>query len=314
MPGVRSNAVENLMFTLDGVQCGFVKSVRGGDASAEVIEEQAGPTHYVKKHIGPPKYEEFAVQIDLDLARALYEWIAASWAMNYQRKDGSIVSADYALTSKSERQFFHALLTETTFPALDAASKDPAHLTIKFAPEYTKTTKASGKLTTPAKQAQKKWVASNFRLELDGLDCTKVSAIDSFTVKQAIATDDIGDARDYVKEPGKLEFPNLRVTMPEAAAATWQTWFDDFVINGNNDDAKEKSGAIVFLSPDRKAELARVNLFNVGIFALRRKAQEANVESVRRVTAELYCERMELALPGMKPVRILQRPMVNVRG
>jgi hypothetical protein len=302
------------MFKLDGVQCGFVKSVRGGDVSAEVIEEQAGPSHFVKKHIGPPRYEEFAVQIDFTLAHAVYDWIASSWAMNYQRKDGSIVAADYALTAKSERQFFHALLTGVTFPACDAAAKDAAYLTVKFAPEYTKTAKAGGKLSAPVAQKQKAWIASHFRLELDGLDCTKVSSIDSFTVKQSVTTDDIGDARDYLKEPGKIDFPNLAVTLAEAAAATWQAWFDDFVLKGNNDDSKEKSGAIIFLATDLKSELARVNLYNVGIFALRHKPQSAATDTVRRVTAELYCERMELLLAGMKPARIAQRPVLNVRG
>jgi hypothetical protein len=314
MPGVRSDAVQSYVFKLDGVQCGFVKSVRGGDAVAEVIEERAGPSTYVKKHIGPPKYEDVALGIDFSLARSVYDWIAASWAMNYQRKDGSIVEADHTFTAKAERQFFDALLTEVTFPALDAASKEPGHLTIKLAPEYTKTAKASGKVTVPAAQKQKAWIVSNFRLDLDGLDGTKVSSIDSFTVKQAVAADDIGDARDTLKEPTKIEFPNLAVTLAEAGAATWEAWFDDFVLKGNNEDSKEKSGAIVFLAPDRKAELARVNLFNVGIFALRRKEQSANTDAVRRVTAGLYCERMELLLAGMKPPRILQRPAVNVRG
>ncbi|MGZ4354398.1 MAG: phage tail protein [Gaiellaceae bacterium] len=312
MPGVRSYAVENFMLTLDGVQCGFVKSVGGGDVSAEVIQEPVGPSYFVKKHIGQPKYEDFTAQIGFGMAQAVYDWIAASWKMNYQRKDGSIVAADYTLKAQSERQFFNALLTETTIPALDASSKDAAYLTITFAPEYTKAVKGKGKLAPPAGK-QKLFLPSNFRLELDGIDCTHVSKIDSFTVKQTVVTDDIGDARDYAKEPGKLEFPNLRVTMTETGIATWESWFEDFVIKGNNDDSKEKSGAIVFLAPDLKTELGRVELFNVGIFALRAARQEAHDESIRRVTADLYCERMEFQAAGVGVV-VEPKPVLKVKG
>jgi phage tail-like protein len=315
MPGVRSYPVENFMLTLDGVQCGFVKSVGGGDISAEVIEEAVGSSYFVKKHIGQPRYEDFTAQIGFGMVQAVYDWIAASWSMSYMRKNGSIVAADYTLKAQSERQFFNALLTETTVPALDAASKEPAYLTIEFAPEYTKTVKGKGKLGVAAKQQQKLFLPANFRLELDGIDCTRVSKIDSFTVRQTVVSDDIGDARDYAKEPGKIEFPNLHVTLAESGVATWESWFEDFVVKGMNDDAKEKSGAIAFLAPDLKTELGRVKLFNVGIFALRRAVQEAHDESVRHVTADLYCERMAFQVAGTKRAEVVEpKSVVAAKG
>ena len=112
-------------------------------------------------------------------------------------------------------------------------------------------------------------------------------------------SDDIGDARDVLREPAKLEFPNLRITLAESSAKTWTDWFEDFVIKGNNDDSKEKSGAIVFLSPNRQSELGRITLHNLGIFALRERPAQAN-DQVARLVAELYCERMEFQV-GAKP-------------
>jgi T4-like virus tail tube protein gp19. len=292
MAGTRSYVAGSFFFSLDGIKCGFVKSVDGGDVSADVIEEPPkSGTSFTKKHIGQPKYSDIELSVGFGMTQSFYDWIAASWQLNYQRKNGSIVAADLSLQAKSERQFFNALVTETTIPALDAASKDPAYLTVSFSPEYTRDAKASGKLAPEKTPTQKAFLPSNFRLELDGLDCSKVSKIDSFTVKQTVATDDIGDARDMQKEPGKLEVPNLRVAVAEVAAATWSAWFEDFVIKGNNDDAHEKSGAIVFLAPNRKDELGRVILHNVGIFALR---HEAATEKISHVVAELYCEQMEL--------------------
>jgi hypothetical protein len=37
----------------------------------------------------------------------------------------------------------------------------------------------------------------------------QVSKVDSLTVKQTAVTDDIGDARDYQREPGKMDIPNV---------------------------------------------------------------------------------------------------------
>lgn len=313
MPGVRSYAVENFALVLDGAQCGFVKSVKGGDTVAPVVQEAVGPSFFVKKHLGAPVVEDFVAEIGFAMAQEVYDWIADSWKLNSARKDGMVVAADHNLQARSERQFFHALLTETTIPALDASSKDSAYLTIRFSPEYTRTRKGSGKLAAPAAK-QKLFLPANFRLELDGLDCTHVSKIDAFTVKQTVVRDTIGDARDFTEEPGKVEFPNLRVTMAETGVATWETWFEDFVVKGSNDDSKEKTGAIVFLAPDLKSELGRVELFNVGIFALRSAAQQAHDESLRRVVAELYCERMELHVgaPTGKPSE--PKPALRVKG
>ena len=310
MAGTRSYVSGNFMFNLDGVKCGFIKSVEGGDATGAVVEEKPGPDKFTKKHLGPLKYEDLTLSIGFAMEQNVYDWIAASWQRSYARKDGSIVTADASLQARSERQFFHALISEVTIPALDGASKQPAYLSVGLSPEYTRDVKASGKVTAGKTTAQKQFVASNFRLEIDGLDCSKVSKIDSFTVKQSVQTDDIGDKRDYQKEPGKLEFPNLRITIAEAAAKTWIEWHEDFLIKGNCGDDQEKGGAIVFLSPNRQKELGRIVLHHLGIFALRRQPATAGAETIARVVAELYCERMEFQIgkplpqkpPGPTPI------------
>jgi len=295
--GQRSYVAGNFLLKLDGVEAGFIKSIDGGAIYAEVINEQVGPSYFVKKHIGPPKYEDFTIQVGLWMGKPVYDWIAASWKMNYVRKNGSIVSYDFNLEARSEREFFNALITEVQIPAMDAAAKDQCYMTVRFAPEYTRQKKGSGNATVPpVKAAQEMWLPSNFRLEIDGLDCSKVSGIEPFAVKQNAVLDNIGDARDYVKEPGRIEFPNIAVTLAETAASTWLAWFEEFVVQGKNDTTQEKSGALVFLSPNLQTELGRVNFFNLGIFKLSHAKADAAHEQIQRVRAELYCERMELQI------------------
>ncbi|HEY4648816.1 MAG TPA: hypothetical protein VIG95_06880, partial [Gemmatimonadales bacterium] len=62
---------------------------------------------------------------------------------------------------------------------------------------------------------------------------------------------------------------------------------------GNNSNDKERNGSIVYLDPSLKVELGRLNLFNCGIVRLAPVKAQAGRESIQRVQAELYCERME---------------------
>jgi len=289
---VRTLPGGHFQLLLDGVACAFLNSVDGGAPVAEVVSE-AGPTSFIKKHLGPIKYEPFVLKLGLAMSKQLSDWISASWNGNYARKNGAVVVSDFNLTAVSQREFFNALVTETTIPALDGSAKEPASLTLTLAPEFTRTTKASGKVDTTTVN-QKLSLPSNFKVTIDGLDCTKIRRVNSFTVKQSAATDDIGDARDYLHEPGKVDFPNLEITLPEAAAKTWFDWFEDFAIKGNNDESKEKTGSIAFLSPNLAEELMRIDLFNLGIFKIEYDRTEAQSDQVATVTAHLYCERMAL--------------------
>src|SRR4051812_44698584 len=119
MPDVRSYP-GNFTLTLDGVQCGTVKSVAGGGVSAPVVEEPNPNDFYPRKHIGQPQHEDFVLELGFGMAQPVYEWIAASWTGNPKSKSGSVVASDATLRPQSERRFTDAFLTRTTFPALDA--------------------------------------------------------------------------------------------------------------------------------------------------------------------------------------------------
>jgi hypothetical protein len=276
---------------LDGAGVGTVKSAAGGDVVGSVIEDRAGASLIAKKHLGATAAEDIVLEVGLGLERSLYDWIAASWAGKAARKSGALVILDTNMQARSTREFDNALISETTFPALDGASKEAGVLRVVLSPERVRTSTgnaAKGNVTSKTKA----WPVSNFRLELDGLDCKRVAKIGSFTVKQAVASSAVGSAREQSKEPGKLSFGDLKITLAEAGAESWRTWHDDFVVRGNSSDKNEKSGRIVLLGPDLKEELAEIKLGNAGIYALR----AAGSEGVAQLEAELYVERMELSV------------------
>ena len=150
---------------------------------ADVTNVMLGSDLIARKHLGPAKYEEFTIQFGFLWRRALYDWIEKSWSNSPEKKDGSVIVTDNKLRSQTQRDFFNALITETTIPTMDVSSKEAASLTLKFASERISSKKSSGKaIAKPAKE--KKSLSANFRLEIAGVDCTRVSRIESFSVKR----------------------------------------------------------------------------------------------------------------------------------
>jgi hypothetical protein len=289
----RAYSASHFALELDGSPAALLRGVDGGAVYADVIDEPRGPGRFAGKTIGTPRYEDFELAAPL-APGPLMAWIAAAWRLEHQRRNGSLLEANLDATIVGRRDFLDALVSEVSVPTLDAASKDPGLLSVKLRPELIRSAKPSGKLPTAVSGKAPSWLTGNFRLELDGVDCTKVVKIDGFTVKQSFVSDSTGSSREPAKIPGSLAFPNLKVSIGEPHAAGFADWFDKFVVRGNSTEADEKRGAIVFLATDRATELGRINLHNVGIYKLAPESVESGTESIRRMAAHLYVERMEL--------------------
>jgi len=218
--------------------------------------------------------------------------------MTKGRKSGSVLTLDYSFTPKLQLDFQNAMIVETTIPACGSDSKEPSYIALKILPEHIASATPAVSPTTDLSTRKKIWLPSDFRLSIDGLDCSRISRIDSFTVTQGIVADDFGDVKSPASASGKLGFPNLRITLAEATSGTWQAWHKDFVIDGNNDEAKERNGSLVFLSRDLREELGRISFYNLGIVRCVPERAEMNMDTARQVIAELYCERMEFVCPG----------------
>jgi hypothetical protein len=300
MPDIRSYVTRHFALELNDHPAGFLRSVEGGGVKAEVVAQQVGGMPQKAKHIALPQPEAISISVGMSMSKSFWTWIKESWDGNIKRKDGAIQSADHNLKVMHEQSFQQALITETVIPALDGSSKEPGYLTVKFMPEMTRHSFKQGERLAADyfKNEQKLWSLSNFRLEMDGLDCSKVNKIESFTIKQGVKRLEVGGQREYELEPTSLDFPNLTITLAESHAKTWYDWFKDFNINGLNTADKEKAGRIVFTSPNRQHELLEIILKNVGISSFTPDKGDANSDSIRRVKIELYVEEMDLKYKG----------------
>ena len=203
---------------------------------------------------------------------------------SYQ-KNGAILMTGYNMTVTEQLAFTDALIRETVLPTLDASSKDAGKITLKLAPTSLADGPGSGSLPAATKST-KKWMLANFRLDIPDVDTSHVSKIDSFSVTQPI-----GDGH---QRSGPLDFGDLAVTIAASHADTWKTWFDHFVIEGENGDTDEKRAILGLLSPTLDY-LAHVVFCNLGIYRLEELPASIG-NAAENMVAHLYYERAEFHL------------------
>ncbi len=293
----RGYSTGHFLLELGEASAGFLRSVDGGAAKGTIVEEAVGPSRWVHKHLGNLEFEDLTFQVGSNLSPQLAQWIRATWSPNFARRDGAIVTADFNYVERARRTFAEALISEVAFPTLDAGSKDVAAITIPIVPEYTRNETPSGKVVAPLAGKSKLALVSNFRVSIGGLEaaCKSVSRVEALVVRQEITPFEIGEERDYQKEPGKLEVGNLVITIPEADAALFYEWHEEFVIQGQ--PIPERTGTLELLSPNLGSVLLRLNLSGLGIFKVDSVPAEAGADTQRRVRAEMYCEEVALSHP-----------------
>ena len=284
----RSYSAAHFVMELEGQSAGALRSVEGGGASAVIGTDGLGG-----KQVVLPKYDDYTVEVGLGSSGLMNEWIAGFVNGQAPRKDGAIIAADFNYKAQRRAEFGQALITEVTVPKLDGSSKDPGALTVKITPYISALKKGGGEtVKAPASKAQKLWLPSNFRLEIGGLECKRVAKIDAFTIKQSL--EDIGEVREYQKVPGKIEYPNLKLSIAQADLDSWLAWYENFLVKAQNADSDEKDGTLTFLASNLKDEIGRIELKRIGLVRLTPFLREANADAVARFEVELYVEEMKL--------------------
>jgi phage tail-like protein len=274
---------------------GFVTSIDGGQFKADPVASMVGSDQIVTRYAGKPKYDDITITVGMAMSPSFWKWVKASLDNKPERRSGAIVGYDFNNCERTRRTFSNALISEVTFPALDAASKSGALLTVKFTPErlaYVDGDNSKLRMDQALNEAvkQKRWLASNFKFGLEkfkGDDSLRNAKIEAFTVKQNVINNPVGPELESRKEVGRLELPSLQVSFAETQMKTWSDWFDKTVLKGN---PEQTTGAISYLASDYTTELMRVDLQNVGLASLEIEKYEAGKEGIARVKATLWVE------------------------
>lgn len=294
----RSYAAGSFELTLDGhVSTAYLKSVEGGQIKGAKVDEAVGPTSHRIKHLSTMEIEPLSLDMGMSGTEPILKWIQGSWRHDYGRRNGQISHADFNLSEQFVVEFYDALIAETTFPALDGGSKDPAYLKMKIQPEHVvwKKGASSEKLKASSGSKQKMWIANSFRLTIDGIDAMEyTNKIEAFTIKQSITKMFTGEDRFPQLEPANLTFPDITGTIAVEYADGLLKWSKEYLHHGQADSRAQKSGSLEFLAPDKKQTLFRINLYDVGVSALQLPSNTANESQIKRVKYTLYVGRMDL--------------------
>jgi hypothetical protein len=255
---------------------GVLLAAEGGDAYAEVINEAGDATGVVKKHLGPVHYSDLTLVFDTGMTDGFFKLVTDLLDRRVNRISGVVRTLDLDGREQVRTEFTKALVTEFSLPALDAASRERGQMMLRLVPEKTTRRPGSGQVLQIPVTPQTPWVISNFRLRIDGLDCTRVPQIERLSF--------------FRPASGLLSVPDVVVAVSEASAADWRNWHEDFVIAGNNGPAQEKSGTLELLTPNLASALMTLSFAGIGIHRL--QPVPATTGAIPpRVRAWLYCEK-----------------------
>ena len=299
LPGSKSYTAGHFELQIDGHKTtAYLKSVDGGWSRANVVDDSVGADQNRIKHISTVDVDPFSLEFGLAGANDLLQWIKGSWSRKYSRRNGQITHANFDLYPTYQHEFFEALVTETTFPTLDGASKDGGYIKCKIQPERVVTKKLPGsgaRVDGVLSPKQKMWTPAAFRFNIDGIDDMKyTNKLESFTIKQGIKKLYTGVSRFPQIEPTNIQFPNLTGTISLQHADKLLQWHEDYINTGKHDPKAQKTGSIEFLAPDRKQTIFRINLYEVGLNFAAIESSTANAEQIKRVKFEMFVHRMEL--------------------
>lgn len=240
-------------FEIDGINCGRIAGADGGRLEGNVVVQDQAPGELFRhKQVAGVKYEDITIQVGAGMGAGMYDWMQSSFEKGSTPRHISVVSYDASGNEKSRRGATRAFISSVTVPMLDRSSYEPAYLAVNLsAAKYITSLPQHGTLTQAP--PQKHWLPSNFKLDIKGLETSRVAKIDSFTWKCSIAAD--GSTL--------LSVSDLGVTIPRADLSLWQPWFKN-MLGGAND---ERDGTLTIFPAGGGAVLT-FSFSNLGLYDL----------------------------------------------
>ena len=135
---------------------------------------------------------------------------------------------------------------------------------------------------------QERCVRSNFTVKIPGVVTTGVMKVENLALTREVTAENLGSQRIEMKNPTKPSIPNVVLTVTEATAKDFWTWYDSFLIKGDNGQEKERTIEVQLMGPDMKSSVLTLQGTGVGMVAMRPLVGNDNMA---RVEVELYVTR-----------------------
>jgi T4-like virus tail tube protein gp19 len=293
---VQSTSGVRVALELDGTVT-LLKAAEGGNAFADVVLEPPTGDGVQRKRAGFVKFDDLVLQLPFVLSQPLASWINGTLAKAPSARNGALVYLNYDGNELKRLEFFNAVMTEVTLPALDVAARDPVYLTIRLAPESTRLVGPAAKAIAVASLKSAVVLPNAFRLNIQGLEGASpwISKVGALTAKRALVP---GDAGQKLKERqfAALDCSLLTITVAESNAGLFYAWFNDFAVNGNNAPGTERAGRLEWLAGTAKVVAAFADLSNLGIVRYALVPIASGADTIASVQVDMYCESFSLTI------------------
>lgn len=294
------------------VEGALVGPLMGRDGGTPFVETRVVSTPgeaFPTTVLGTPKVEPLLLEFGSGMAGSLYEWVmdALNPKTMLNRKSGFVAFTNYEGMETGRLTFHQALLSEVTTPALDtAATRAPVAFAIKLDPEITQLQLApsgSVKHTLPLGAKSNAWNTSGFSLAIDGIDTTKVLAVNPHTTALKVAASSTGEFRVETRQPVGVDVGKLELIVRMDGARQYLDWFNQlWGPQGDPGQQFLRTAAIDFVTRDPTTG-AVIKTFGKAIFhqAGVSKVSQMPLESgsgVAKVKVELYASAVTFDLKG----------------
>lgn len=276
--------------SIGGKAAAHCTKISGGQWKAELAEQQTGLL-VKKKNISLLKLEPLKLEMGFGIAKSMVQWMRAYMEGQDMRQDIQIDACAYDGTSRSTRQYLQCQITELSFPALDASSKEMAKISMTIQAQDAQPPAPGGsKMSSNFAKAQKRVSLQSFNVNLGSLPLKNCSKVDAIKVETKGAWANVGSARKATYTPTSRSVSNLKFTINSEDIADWEKWHQTFVVDGICSEDDELTGSVVFMAPNQKDELFTIELSNVGLIALQHGDLEAGKDAISTFTVEMYVE------------------------
>jgi len=276
MAPTSSPSPPNFALLIDG-KAVPVQSPSGGYAKADVSTTFPGASGPPQRHISSFGYTDLQFKLGLELGTPILNWVNAALKGNPVTKNGALIELDIQNRAKSYLDFTDGAIGEFAVPGFDSSSTSVNAFTL-MASIKKSTLRPGDNAPVQMPSPPKPFLASNFRLKIDGLPTTTVRLIAPLSFRRT--------------NPGIVP-TDLMVTFADRDVDQWRAWADDFIVKGNNGQDQEKQGALEVLAPDFAEILATLTIKQIGIFELA-PTDDASIRSHR---ASMYFEYAQLSIP-----------------
>jgi hypothetical protein len=253
-----------------------VKNVSGAypKAVVQTTIPAAGPP---TRQISSFRYVDLRFDVGVGMGTPIRNWVTSAFAGNSLAKNGTIIELNDVNRAVSYLDFSNAKIVEFGFPRADVSSSDEGSFTVVLSVGGAAERPGDNALITPP-TVTNTLLVKNFRLTIGGLPTTRVGTIAPIPFRWTSS---------------RMLPADLVITVPNIDAGPWRAWVKDFIVDGHNDQTKEKQGAIEWLPPNLSTVIAKLAIKQIGIFEW---APVANA-TLRTYSASMYFEFGEFSLP-----------------